>query len=90
VHSRFRITHPFHPLRGREFDAVDSRSGWGKHWLYCYDEDGRLFAVPSQWTDAAETDPFATVAAGRACCRVDDLVLLLDLVGAIAMKAGET
>jgi hypothetical protein len=79
VNCRFRVTHPFHPLRGREFDLLDERWSWGKHWLYCSEEDGRLFCLPSSWTDRAEADPFLVVSAGRAKVRVEDLLRLVEL-----------
>jgi hypothetical protein len=78
--GRFRITHPFHPLRGQELVAVDERWSWGKRWLYCSEEDGGLFCVPAQWTDDAEQDPFVLVSAGRAWGRVEDLLRLADMV----------
>ena len=78
--GRFRITHPFHPLRGQELVTVDERWSWGKRWLYCSDDSGRLFCVPAQWTDAGDQDPFVLVSAGRACGRVEDLLRLVDLL----------
>ncbi|MCF7996063.1 MAG: Y4bD/Y4pK family protein, partial [Chromatiaceae bacterium] len=27
---RFRVTHPFHPLRGREYDLIDYRHFWSE------------------------------------------------------------
>ena len=87
VEGRFCITHPFHPLRGREFELVDSRWSWGKEWMYCADDEGRLFAVPAQWTDRAQPDPFVMVAAGRALSRFEDLVHLAELVAAVGSRA---
>ena len=80
LNGTFRITHPFHPLRGRAFESVDARWSWGTHWLYCCDDEGRLFAVPSQWTDQAEPEPFVAIGGGRAHGRVEDLLQLLELV----------
>ncbi len=81
VKAAFRVTHPFHPLRGRQLVSVDERWSWGKRWLYCNDDEGRLFCVPAQWTDWADPDPFVTVSAGRAYGRVEDLLRLAELVG---------
>jgi len=80
VNRRFRVTHPFHPLRGREFDTLDERWSWGKRWLYCCEDDGRLFCVPASWTDQAEQDPFVVISAGRAMARVEDLLRLAELL----------
>ena len=32
----FRVTHPFHPLRGRTFPLVDCRQTWGEDRVYFY------------------------------------------------------
>jgi hypothetical protein len=32
--------------------------------------------LPTPWTDVADPDPFVTMAAGRAYCRVTDLLRL--------------
>jgi Family of unknown function (DUF5372) len=34
----FRVTHPFHPLRGRTFQLVDCRQTWGEERVYFYDD----------------------------------------------------
>src|SRR4030095_12555638 len=48
----FRVTHPFHPLRGRTFQLVDCRQTWGEDRVYFYDDSGRLPPLPLQWADA--------------------------------------
>lgn len=78
--GRFRITHPFHPLRGQQLVAVDERWSWGRRWLYCSEENGKLFCVPAQWTDVEGEDAFVRVSAGRALGRVEDLLRLADLL----------
>jgi hypothetical protein len=80
VGRRFRFTHPFHPLRGRDFERVDHRSSWGDDWLYFYDDEGRLRSVRAGWTDAGGADPFVEVSAGRSLFRVVDLLRLVELV----------
>ena len=80
VNGGFEITHPFHPLRGRTFVAQDERWSWGKRWLYCFDDEGRLFCVPAQWTNVGDEDPFVAVSGGRAHARVEDLLRLVELV----------
>jgi Phage integrase family/Family of unknown function (DUF5372) len=47
----FRVTHPFHPLRGRTFQLVDCRQTWGEDRVYFYDDSGHLARLPLQWTD---------------------------------------
>jgi len=77
----FRVTHPFHPLTGRAFELVAVRQTWGEYRVFYYDEAGALAALPTTWTDVAEPDPFVAIAAGRAYCRVADLLRLAMLVG---------
>ena len=75
------MTHPFHPLFGRELSLVDRRiRGTGGDRAYFYDEHGRLESIPIAWTDSAVEDPFVVISAGRAHFRVEDLLRLSTLV----------
>ncbi len=81
--QKFRVIHPFHPLRGRQFELVSYGHTWGEHRVYFHDRQGRVVALPASWTDALATDPFVEVAAGRCYFRLEDLVKLSDLVEAL-------
>ena len=72
-----RVTHPFHPLAGQEFDFAFRRSNWGEDRVFVFTADG-VRSFPAGWTDAAPADPFVVIAAGRSPFRVQDL---LDLAG---------
>jgi hypothetical protein len=74
------VTHPFHPLHGRDFEFVVYRQNWGEDRVHLRDEDGQLFSLPAGWTDAAAPDPFVVVAAGRAPFSTAGLLALADLV----------
>ena len=75
------ITHPFHPKCGQELELVGYRRSWGKECVDCYDEKGGLVTVPLQWTDATGVeDPFLVVSAGRSYFRVEDLLVLSELI----------
>ena len=74
------MTHPFHPLLGREFRLVTFRKNWGEEKVYFYDDGGRLSTVPLQWTTLAAPDPFVKISAGRSAFRVSDLLELADLL----------
>jgi hypothetical protein len=76
----FRVTHPFHPLFGQEFELLDIRSVWGEWRVYYGGEDGSLRRLPLSWTDAGAEDPFLAFSDGRSLFRVDDLVRLTGLV----------
>ncbi|MBV9589354.1 MAG: hypothetical protein JO310_07140 [Hyphomicrobiales bacterium] len=76
----FRVTHPYHPLFGREYKLVTYCHGWGSHRVYFHDDAGRLRKIPADWTDVVAVDPFVVVAAGRSAFRVADLLTLADLI----------
>ena len=75
------MTHPFHPLAGRDFEFVEHRRNWGEDRVCLHDEDGQLFSLPAGWTDAAAADPFVVIAAGRCPFTTDGLLALADLAG---------
>lgn len=75
-----RVTHPFHPLHGREFIVVTIRNNWGEDRVYYHDEGGHLQAIPAAWTDAMAADPTVVISAGRAPFRLQDLAELARLV----------
>jgi hypothetical protein len=75
------VTHPFHPLFGRELDFAFHRSNWGEDRVYFYDDNGVPQGLPAAWTDHGPVDPFVVMAGGRCAFRVADLLALADLVG---------
>ncbi len=79
----FRVTHPFHPLRGRTFQLVDCRQTWGEDRVYFHDDRGQLARLPLQWTDVLPDDLTVVVGAGRAHFRYDDLCRLADLLAGL-------
>ncbi len=86
----FRVTHPFHPLRGRTFQLVDCRQTWGEDRVYFHNDSGQLARLPLQWTDVVPDDPTVEVGAGRAHFRYHDLCRLADLLTRLdAPPAGE-
>ena len=75
-----RVTHPFHPLGGRQLDCVGERYGrYGRRLLLRVDED-HVCSVPRQWTDVATLDPEIVIGGGRLLFRLADLLELADLV----------
>lgn len=84
----FRVTHPFHPLHGREFPLVAYRHSWGLDRVYFYDDNGQLACLSACWTSVSPPDPFVALSAGRSAFRAVDL---LDLVRLISqMQEGGT
>ena len=74
-----RVTHPFHPLAGRDFEFVAYRQNWGEDRVHLHDEAGELFSLPAGWTDVAPADPFVVVAAGRCPFTLAGLLALAEL-----------
>jgi hypothetical protein len=83
VTSSVRITHPFHPLFGKEIDVVERRIGWGDDLLFYRDRLGYVTALPTRWTTIEPEDPFVVVSAGRSHFRVADLIDLASLINEI-------
>ncbi|MCC7083479.1 MAG: hypothetical protein IT427_00565 [Pirellulales bacterium] len=79
------MTHPYHPLKGREFLLVTYRHNWGEDRVYFYDDRGNLTSLPASWTSVVSKDPFREVAAGRCLLRFIDLSELI----ALARQIGE-
>lgn len=72
--GRFRITHPFHPLCGAEFELVTRKLTWGEDRVFYYDPSGKLKSLLTNVTDVGPQDAFEAVSAGRSAFRVDDLL----------------
>jgi hypothetical protein len=78
--AHFRITHPYHPLKGQEFELLTHKHTWGEHRVYYHDQDGHLRSLPAHWTDAVPQDPFTMISAGRSCFHMDGLLALVLLL----------
>ena len=80
------MTHPFHPLHGREFEMIEYRQAWGERRVYFLDPSGQMQRLPASWTDIGGEDPFVTVAAGRSPLRLEDLLQLVDLLDGLRVS----
>src|SRR5260370_32573168 len=78
--QHFRVTHPFHPWRGRQFDFVDCRRCWGQWRVFYYTEDGQSAFFPASLTDVGQADPFVVLSGGRTLTQFEDLLTLVDLI----------
>jgi len=76
----FRVTHPFHPLRGTEYELVTRRFNWGEDRVFYYDQAGELKSFLTNVTDQMAEDAFTRISAGRSAFRVDDLLELRGLL----------
>jgi hypothetical protein len=75
-----RVTHPFHPLSGRQLVCLGERyNRYGTRLLLRVDDD-HVCSVPRQWTDVVAPDPEAVIGGGHGVLRVADLLELAGLV----------
>jgi hypothetical protein len=85
-----RVTHPFHPLEGRQLVCVGERyTRYGTRLLLRVDED-HVCSVPRRWTDVVVPDPEIVLGEGRALLRVSDLLELADLVSRLMGQERQT
>jgi hypothetical protein len=75
-----RVTHPFHPLSGRQLLCVGERYNRYGMTLLLETDDGAVCAVRPQWTDVVAPDPEIVLGGQRALFRVADLLELARLV----------
>ena len=86
---RCRITHPFHPWKGRVLEVFEHRQDWNGDRVYFHDEGGCLRSVPAGWTDVAGMDPIEVIGKGRARFRIDDLIRLVELIESIPAERND-
>lgn len=77
----FIITHPFHPLRGKQFELIYLKQTWGEWRVFYYGNNNQIQSFPANWTDVVAIDPFVDAAQGKAYFRTIDLI---ELVGHIS------
>jgi hypothetical protein len=80
VRKHFRVTHPFHPLFGREFELIEYHKTWGEDRVSFRRAEGRLESIVASCTDVGGVDPFVEIGAGRSFFRYEDLLRLADLL----------
>lgn len=89
--QRFRITHPFHPKKGQEYELVGFAHTWGEYRVFFrLPGDLRTQSVPADWTDVEEPDAFVTCSAQRSLFRPKDLLELADLLEVLEHQSVRT
>ncbi len=81
-----RITHPFHPLSGRQLPCVGERYNRYGMTLLLQIDDESICSVPPQWTDVVAVDPEIAMGGRRALFRVVDLLELAGLVDRLSKR----
>lgn len=84
----FRITHPFHPLRGRDFTLESVVGQRGEERIILSDPNGYPIGIPIRYTDIIPPDPYVIIGHSRSLFRVPDLVELIQLVKALKKTRG--
>ena len=78
--TRFIITHPFHPLKGKEFKIVDIKEYWGKKYVI-FSLNGRNGkSIPIEWTNLAPQDLFIKISKGQSLFKASDLLELYHIL----------
>jgi hypothetical protein len=80
VSQSFRITHPFHPQTGREFEVAERRAIRGQDLVFYLDPDGCLRSISASFTSLAIADTVVALGAGRSRFRTEDLLTLQRLL----------
>ncbi len=72
----FKIIHPFHPLKGKQYNIVTIKQTWGIERVFYYDKSKKLKSLLINWTDLAPIDPFVAQSKGRSIFCLSDLLAL--------------
>ena len=73
------ITHPFHPMSGKELKVLKTRKIAGKIFLVLQSEQIGIFNIPTEWTNYFSADQEKPVIPG-AYISVESLFALCELV----------
>ncbi len=84
--QRIRVTHPFHPLAGQEFDLISRKRNWGEDRVFIVGQGGLTTSIPATWTDVDPPDPYVVVSAGRTAFRIQDLLALAGLLDSLQSR----
>ena len=75
-----KVTHPFHPLFGKEFTLLNCKQGEDERIVKFRLQDGSLRSIPLDWCDLRSPDPYLDIGGGHSLFRVEDLLKLSDLI----------
>lgn len=74
------ITHPFHPLRGMRLEIIYCSSYKGEIFVLKDTSRHRTIAVPSDWTDRANPDPYHSLLDSSPILSLPHLLQLMDFL----------
>ena len=77
------MTHPFHPLAGKDVEWVAQRVHRGEFYLELAAAYGVIRRIPARWTSVMDEDPIVSSGGGRTYLRADDLLALTEIVAGL-------
>ena len=77
---KFRVTHPFHPLYGREYEIIKYKRIQGRDRVFFHQKDGSIGSLPLAWCDLRPLDPYLDIEGKHSPFRVEDLLKLSDII----------
>lgn len=77
---KFRVTHPFHPLYGQEFEIIENKRIQARDRVFFIQKDGSKSSLPLTWCDLRPPDPYLDINGKHSPFRVEDLLKLSDLI----------
>jgi len=80
------ITHPFHPLRGKQFPVLKSRVVRGVECVVLKGSESGTFAVPRDWTDQARPDAYRDADIVPRFLKLDSLLSIVELSHSLSKK----
>ena len=80
------VTHPFHPLLGKQFLILKMRRVGGREVLSLFDEHNGTIALPREWTDQAPPSMVSSVLAQAPILHPACLIQLRELAQLMKKK----
>jgi hypothetical protein len=87
INEVFRVTHPFHPLFGQEFNILFSRCCSGEDYIFFQSKENRDNRIPTRWTSLKPPNSYVLIASGRSLFCPSDLLDLVQLIRDIKVTA---
>ena len=74
------VTHPYHPFTGKRFKILKIRKVSGIDTYIVQDTEQGTFAIPRDWTNHADPDPYDDLDIANPILSFHCLFLLVDLI----------
>ena len=89
IRRKVKIVHPFHPGNGKEYEYLERIRTNKEDRVRCLDENGKVRFFQTKITDVYETTPFSEISAVKCVLKIEDLLLLKNLIDKINKKTEE-